>query len=144
MKFELNIVPDKPTINNRVYKLEDLKEIFQKVDIPVSLFPSKNGVVKIEDILGFANLSEINSEVVEFEVKIIKTGYEDVIKDKQLSPSIIGDVKRVDIKDECGLITESNNVVFDMILVGLYVVQETNMARLNPVGRVPVLKTGNR
>jgi len=125
MKLELNIVPDKPTVNDRVYKLEDLKEIFKMKDIPVTLFPTKNGEIKIENVIGYANLTEINSEVVDFEVKIVKTDFEDVIKNKQLSASIIGDVKRVDVKDDCGLIIESNNVVFDMLLVGLYVVQET-------------------
>jgi len=122
MKMKLNFVPDKPTVNDRIYEMKDLQKIFNKVDIPVTSLPSTDGIVKIADIIGLANLIELSSEVIEFDVKPIKKDILEMAKNNKLTMSAIGDVKTVDIKDKSGLITERKKVVKDPLLCHLFIV----------------------
>ena len=113
MKLELNFLPDKPTLNGRIYEKDTLIEAFKdKVDIPVTSFPSKGIAVNLKDIIGFANLSELSYEKIEFDIKPINQSMLDVVK--KLTISGIGEVERVDVKNDQGLITESKKVVKDL------------------------------
>lgn len=120
MKFELNFLPDVPTLNGRIYEMDDLKEIFDRVDIPVTSFPCKGMAVDFKEIIGFANLTEISKDKVEFDVKPIQLDMLNAITSGKLTINALGDVKRVDIKDECGLITETKTVVKDITLYHLF------------------------
>ena len=122
MKFELNFLPDIPTVNGRIYEFEDLKEMFSKADIPVTSFPCKNMAVDLKEVIGFANLSEFTKDKVEFHVRPIQQDMLDAIVSKKLTINAIGEVTRVDIKDDCGLITETKKVVKDLKLFHLFVV----------------------
>ncbi len=124
MKFELNFLPDIPTVNGRIYEFEDLKEMFSKADIPVTSFPCKNMAVDLKEVIGFANLSEFTKDKVEFIVRPIKQDMLDAIVSKKLTINAIGEVKRVDTKDDCGLITETKNVVKDLKLFHLFAAME--------------------
>lgn len=120
MKFELNFLPDVPTVNGRIYEMSDLEKMFDKVDIPVTSFPSKSFDIKFTDIIGFANLTELSKDKVEFEVRPIKPDMLNAITSRKLTINAIGDIKRVDIKDEYGLITETKKVVKDLKLFHLF------------------------
>lgn len=122
MKFELNFLPDIPTVNGRIYEMEDLKEIFSKSDIMVTSFPCKKMIVDLAEVIGIANLSEISKYKIEFDVKPVKQDMLDAIKSKKLTINAVGEVNRVDIKDECGLITETKQVVKDLKLIHLFAV----------------------
>ena len=124
MKFELNFLPDVPTVNGRIYEFEDLKELFSKSDIPVTSFPCKNMAVDLKEVIGFANLSEFTKDKVEFIVRPIKQDMLDVIVSKKLTINAIGNITRVDTKDDCGLITESKKVVKDLKLFHLFAAME--------------------
>jgi len=124
MKFELNFLPDIPTVNGRIYEFEDLKEMFSKSDIPVTSFPCKNMAVDLKEVIGFANLSEFTKDKVEFHVRPIQQDMLDAIVSKKLTINAIGEVTRVDIKDDCGLITESKKVVKDLKLFHLFAATE--------------------
>jgi len=124
MKFELNFLPDIPTVNGRIYEFEDLKEMFSKSDIPVTSFPCKNMAVDLKEVIGFANISEFTKDKVEFHVRPIQQDMLDAIVSKKLTINAIGEVTRVDIKDDCGLITESKKVVKDLKLFHLFAATE--------------------
>jgi hypothetical protein len=120
MKFELNFLPDVPTVNGRIYEMEDLKVMFDKVDIPVTSFPSKSIRIDFKEIIGFANLTELSEDKIEFEVTPVKLDMLNAISSGKLTINALGEVKRVDIKDECGLITETKKVVKDITLYHLF------------------------
>lgn len=127
MKFELNFLPDIPTVNDRIYEMEDLKEMFSKSDIPVTSFPCKNMAVDLKEIIGFANLSEISKDKVEFDVRPVNQDMLDAIVSKKLTINALGEVTRVDTKDECGLVTETKKVVKDLKLFHLFAAMETKV-----------------
>ncbi len=120
MKFELNFLPDVPTVNGRIYEFEDLKEILSKTDIPVTSFPCKNMAVDLKEIIGFANISKFTKDKVEFYIRPIQKDMLDAIVSKKLTINAIGEVTRVDIKDDCGLITKTKKVVKDLKLFHLF------------------------
>jgi hypothetical protein len=127
MKFELNFLPDVPTVNGRIYEMKDLEEIFSKPDIPVTSFPSKGIEVNMSEIIGYANLTELSEDKVEFEVRPVKLDMLNAITSGKLTINAFGDVKRIDVKDECGLITETKKVVKDLTLYHLFAAHETKI-----------------
>ena len=110
MKFELNLVADKPTVNGRIYTEKQLKEAFSKTDIPVTVFPTTDGTVDIAKIIGFANLLEFKSDKIEFEVRPINEAMLKVNKGKKLTVSGIGEIY-------------NENYIKAFSLIGLFVVQ---------------------
>jgi len=120
VKLRLNFLPDKPTANGRIYEKDVLKEAFKdKVDIPVTSFPQGMSV-NLKDVIGFANLSELSDEKIEFDVKVINKDMLEIVK--ELTISGVGEVERVDVKNEQGLIIESKRFVKDLKINYLFVV----------------------
>jgi len=107
MKFELNFLPDQPTLNGRIYREKDLREIFSKKDIPVTLFPSRKGEVDLKNIIGYANLSEFKLFKIEFDITPVNTDLLNVIENSKLTTSLFGNVTK-------------NKFVEDLHLVCLY------------------------
>ena len=122
MKFELNYVADKPTDNNRIYLKEDLLNIFNKPDIPVTLFPHKKGI-PLKDIIGIANLFSFNNEKIIFKVKPIQKDILDLVKDKQLTTLGMGEIESKNIKNNNDVIIETQNIVKIIELSHLFIVE---------------------
>jgi len=107
IKFKLNLVADKPTKNGRIYPKKELKECLSRKDIMVTLTQTREPIVNLSDVIGIANLSKFEKDIIEFDVKPIKFDLLNIANNKLLAPAMFGRVDRDNVIKDFHLLSFS-------------------------------------